>query len=238
LLLVNSNKSISRLSSVMRNEQEILQTTLCGFPQLFAGWLSEQLSEKTTIHINACIREFVANQSTILHDTSVVVLYMNHQSQLSQVKQIRSLEFPVLVWWTDNTLNDEQMIALVNAGAYGILGTHHQLEDMIEAIHHVKKEGVYLNDLLSQGLLHYCRKQNIIQGSRQENHPAFSEREKVIIELRRQGNTSKEIAEQMCLSKKTIDKHFSDLYRKFNKNNFFDLLNVYEHSKSLSFHTG
>ncbi|HRH65326.1 MAG TPA: LuxR C-terminal-related transcriptional regulator [Bacteroidia bacterium] len=209
-----------------------IRVTLCGFPILFSEWLAFHLSKKKKIEISGIIHSHCSNILQLPEEIGLVLLRIQSQNQIQLIQRTISRNRRVLVWWSGQTLNDEIIIELVNAGASGVLGDHHLLEEIELAILNAGTQGLHFNDILSTALLHYCRKQKIIRVNHLEELPYFSDREKRVIELRRQGNTSKEISQQLFLSKKTIDKVFCDLYRRFECNNFFDVLRLYENGNS------
>ncbi len=221
------------LSSNMHTDQQNnpIRITLCGFPVLFSQWLSFNLSQKNEIIISAILPDQDSACESDPLDSNVVLLQINSEQQLESINKLNARSMAVLAWWTGNYLNDDLMIQIVNSGASGILADHHLLEDVEKAIRSVANEGFHLNDILSNGLLHYCRKQKIIIGKNTNSFPTFTPREQMVIDLRKQGKTSKEIGHQLCLSKKTIDKVFCDLYRRFNCANFFDILRIQEAEK-------
>lgn len=205
-----------------------VRAILCGFPNLFAEWLSAHLSKNDRIKISAILPDFQAYQSSPKEDHNLLLIRVNSSHEINFLKDQSHQQIRMLAWWSGLTINDEITIELVNAGASGILADHHLLEDVEEAILNVSALKVHMNDLLSNALFHYCRKQNIIGGNHIGSAISFSEREKKVIGLRKAGYTSKEIAEKIFLSKKTVDKVFCDLYRRLECTNFFEVLERYE----------
>ncbi len=211
-----------------REENREVRTVLCGFPNLFAEWLSAHLSKNDSIKISAILPDLKSYQDIQQEDHNLLLIRINSSQEINFLRNKSQQQKRLLAWWSGQTINDEITIELVNAGASGILADHHLLEDIEEAILNVSEFKVHMNDLLSNALFHYCRKQNIIGGNHIGKATFFSEREKKVIELRKAGHTSKAIAGHLCLSKKTIDKVFCDLYRRLECTNFFEVLQRYE----------
>lgn len=205
-----------------------VRTVLCGFPNLFAEWLSAHLSKNDSIKISAILPDLQSYHHISQEDHNLLVIRINSSKEINFLRDQSQRQKRLLVWWSGQTINDEITIELVNAGASGILADHHLLEDIEEAILNVSEFKVHMNDLLSNALFHYCRKQNIIGGNHIGRVISFSDREKKVIELRKAGYTSKAIAEKIFLSKKTVDKVFCDLYRRLECTNFFEVLERFE----------
>lgn len=218
-----------------KEENNEVRTVLCGFPNLFAQWLSAHLSKKDNIKISAILPDIRYYNGNTMKEHDLLLVRISTPDEIISLPDQSYNQKRLLVWWSGQTINDEIMIELVNAGASGILADHHLLEDIEEAILNVSEYKVHMNDLLSNALFHYCRKQNIIGGNHIGRAISFSEREKKVIELRKAGYTSKAIAEQLFLSKKTVDKVFCDLYRRLECTNFFEVLERYERKTTIHY---
>ena len=66
---------------------------------------------------------------------------------------------------------------------------------------------------------------NMYRNERRTPFQELTKREKEILQLVVQGLTSKQMAEKLNLSQRTIDHHRSNLLRKFNRKNSVDLVN-------------
>ena len=123
-------------------------------------------------------------------------------------------------------MSDEDIIYLLNRGASAIVNAKQDLAEILHAIEEVRLNGLYYNEIINKALHQLCLRNKILKDRNQISRSLLCAREQQIIDLRYSGKTSKEIAEILFLSKKTIDKIFGDLYRRFECNNFFELLNA------------
>ncbi len=123
------------------------------------------------------------------------------------------------------TLHDSQQVfynAMV-AGADGYLLKDDSGEELLIAIEKVQNGKKYISPTLTDDItddvfrMHRDGKKSLYQ--------ELSKREKQVLQLVVDGNTSKEMAEHLGLSPRTIDHHRSRLLKKLNKKNSVDLVN-------------
>lgn len=115
---------------------------------------------------------------------------------------------------------------MLNAGIHALLQETANSEDLLKACLDVLEGEVHLNVHVTQAMLHFLRRQQVLKHKQYAG--ALSEREKKMVEMRRDGKSAEEIADRLCLSRKTVDKLFCELYRKTGTRNFFELLKTYE----------
>ena len=84
-----------------------------------------------------------------------------------------------------------------------------------------------MNDVVNEATLVYCKRKNLLKQSVGISEK-FTEREIKIIEEKKSGKTSKEVADELFLSKKTVDGILQSLYTRFECRNFYELLRKYE----------
>jgi DNA-binding NarL/FixJ family response regulator len=109
------------------------------------------------------------------------------------------------------------------AGADGYLMKDDSDEELLVAITKVLSGKSYISPYMTDDFA-----DDVINMYRNERRTPFQEltkREKEILQLVVQGFTSKQMAEQLNLSQRTIDHHRSNLLRKFNRKNSVDLVN-------------
>ncbi|OEU54942.1 MAG: DNA-binding response regulator [Desulfobulbaceae bacterium S3730MH12] len=123
------------------------------------------------------------------------------------------------------TMHDSQQVfynAMV-AGADGYLLKDDSGEELLIAIEKVQNGKKYISPTLTDDItddvfrMHRDGKKSLYQ--------ELSKREKQVLQLVVDGNTSKEMAEHLGLSPRTIDHHRSRLLKKLNKKNSVDLVN-------------
>lgn len=121
------------------------------------------------------------------------------------------------------TMHDSDRLInhLMQLGANGFLLKDENPEVVIEAVRRVAAEGIYFRDYVSKALL---------KGGRAKNKPGgpmsakISDREMEVLKLICQEYTSKEIAEKLYLSSRTVEGHRRSLQEKTNSRNLVGLV--------------
>jgi DNA-binding NarL/FixJ family response regulator len=155
-------------------------------------------------------------------DAAVIDVMLKDTNGIELVKQIKSSwpEMPTLVL----SMNDEKLYAerAIRAGALGYVMKQTGTDKLLEAIHVTLKGQVYLSDDLSRRMLG-----QMVGGAKpatQSPVESLSDRELEVFELIGQGVTTREIAERLKVSIKTIESHREHLKRKLNLANATELL--------------
>lgn len=109
------------------------------------------------------------------------------------------------------------------AGADGYLLKNDRDGELLRAIEKIESGKTYVSPLLSDDFT-----DDVITAYRdQKSSPfqALTKREKQVLTMVVQGQTSRMMANKLCLSPRTIDHHRSNLLKKFNMKNSVDLVN-------------
>ena len=118
--------------------------------------------------------------------------------------------------------NKQYFYNAMTAGANGYLMKDDSDEELLVAITKVISGKSYISPYMADDFA-----DDVINMYRNERRTPFQQmtkREKEILQLVVQGFTSKQMAEQLKLSQRTIDHHRSNLLRKFNRKNSVDLV--------------
>jgi DNA-binding NarL/FixJ family response regulator len=105
---------------------------------------------------------------------------------------------------------------IIKAGADGYLQKDAEKNTLIEAITQIVTQGSYYTPEIATLLLNDLRKET--------SHTAISPREKEVIQLIIDGNTTKEIAKKLFLSKHTIESHRQNILSKLQLKNSAELV--------------
>ena len=178
------------------------------------------------IHFN---ERFEKSLVDVLRKKIPDVLLMNllHKRQIndSLVIKIKS-DFPGIkivgfVYGTE--LSQEAVFRLINSGVVSILTDAHSPEDILQTVKTVAEKGFHMNEVVNEAMIAYCKRKKLL---RQSFGPAekLTEREIIIIGEKKAGKTSKEIAGQLFVSKKTVDGILQNLYSRFGCRNFHELV--------------
>jgi two-component system, NarL family, invasion response regulator UvrY len=108
--------------------------------------------------------------------------------------------------------NEESIIHMLRCGAIGYLLKDTETLDFKAALEEVKSKGYYHSELVSNTLLKSLQKPN---GVANKSEIVFQAREQEFLEFACSELTYKEIADQMCLSPRTIDGYRENLFIKF-----------------------
>lgn len=111
----------------------------------------------------------------------------------------------------------------MTAGADGYLVKDDTEEELLVAIRKIQSGKNYISPFLAEDFA-----DDVINTYRKEKKSPFQEltrREKEILQLVVDGYTSRQMADKLGLSPRTIDHHRSNLLRKFGMNNSVDLVN-------------
>lgn len=200
---------------------------LKSFNKLFAAWLCEKLNFEEGIICSLDLNEHPEIIGDLISPTIITIIQIRSLSELKRMAQPEK-KSGLIAWWNKDELTEEEIIASLECGVSGILNDRQDWSEILETIKSVGEEGIHYNPILTKALFHYYRRQQKFRHVSQNIEDELLEREIKIIRLRKSGKTSKEIAEILFLSKKTIDKIFGDLYRRFECSNFFELLNACE----------
>ena len=142
-------------------------------------------------------------------------------SGIELIKQIRErgVEIPVLMM----SMHDEMFYAerALRAGAQGYVMKQRAIADIVEAIRRVAQGEIYLSADMSEQLL----RRAVDGGQAEKTGPAqLSDRELEVLNLLGQGIATKEIAETLHLSVKTIESYRANLKRKLDLKNASELM--------------
>lgn len=145
----------------------------------------------------------------------LAVLDISFQSGANGIDLIKNLrgrgdETPILVF----SMHDESLYAerVLRAGGQGYLEKSAPSEQMVAAIRKVLGGGLHLSPRMSDVLLR--RAVDVKQGEGTLPEQTLSDRELEILELVGRGLTTKQIADRLCLSDKTIETHRQNIKHK------------------------
>lgn len=119
---------------------------------------------------------------------------------------------------------EEYIIDAVNAGAMGYITKNAQKEEFCFAISRIHKGMMHysssLTDILAKQILRNNKREDIIVSKK------ITEREMEVLQLIIKGLSNKEIADQLILSKRTIDNHRFHLMKKLGAKNTADIVRI------------
>ena len=162
----------------------------------------------------ATVEEALQSLGESYPDVVIVDLSLAHSDGLELIKEIRSetRHLPVLVL----SMHDESMYAerLLSAGANGYIMKQAAADQLLIALRRVLAGGVYVSEHLGSSMIER------IAGNdpKKTSNPIerLSNRELQVLNLIGRGKTTREVAENLTLSVKTVESHRQRIKKKLN----------------------
>lgn len=122
------------------------------------------------------------------------------------------------------TMNDDQksVTRAIEAGACGFVVKENAFDEVVKAIQTVASGQVYLSPSIAGGVVESFRRKTTSPES-SSSSPDLSSRELEVLQLLAEGHTTKETADMLGLSPKTIESHRLKLFKKLNVTNVVQL---------------
>ncbi len=156
------------------------------------------------------------------YDLAIIDVSLQGLSGLELVKQIREhgIEMPVLMM----SMHDESFYAerSLRAGAQGYVMKQRATAEIVSAIDQVMGGELYLSEELSDKLLRRAVGGTVAPG--QDGIAQLSDRELEVLQLLGQGVSTREAAERLSLSVKTIESYRANIKRKLELKNATELM--------------
>lgn len=152
-------------------------------------------------------------------DVLLLDISMPGKNGLELIKQIKieRPKMPILIL----SMHDEEQYALraLRAGASGYLTKDSDARQLLTVIRKVAGGGVYLSPAMAERMA-----RELMPATEALPHTLLSDREYQIFELIVRGHSLTHIAEQLCLSVKTVSTHKSNILQKMNMSNQAELI--------------
>ena len=127
--------------------------------------------------------------------------------------------------------NKEYIMPLLQAGAVGYISKRARASELVEAIRAVYTNGAYLPPDITHQVVNALAGGAV--GERVEQ-PFLTEREVQIVRLVAEGMSSREIAERLTISVKTVDTHRANVMEKLEAHNSAELIKAAIHKGIVS----
>ena len=128
-------------------------------------------------------------------------------------KKFPRMKVLVLTMYT----NEEYIFQILNAGANGYLVKETAFQDLISAIKAVYKNEAFMSPSISKKVINSYIKR--AQDDEEQTCEILTTREREILQLIAEGNSSKKIAEGLFISPKTVETHRTHIMDKLNIHN-------------------
>jgi len=122
--------------------------------------------------------------------------------------------------------DDQYFFEMLGAGASGYVPKRAAPNDLISAIHAVQGGGVFLFPSVARSLVQDFLQRSTYAGGERPNQSfdALTEREREVLTLIAQGRSNQEIADQLVISIKTVNRHRENIMAKLNLHSRVELV--------------
>lgn len=143
------------------------------------------------------------------------------------VKEVPEVKVLILSSYSD----DERVQQLLKSGAIGYLVKQTAATDLITAVHEAKKGNSFLSPSISKRLADNQRQTFVTGGgvAKKSSNQALTPREAEVLQLIAEGYPNKQIAAELSISIKTVEKHRQQV---MNKLNLHDIAGLTRHALS------
>lgn len=161
-------------------------------------------------------RTAVQMTKKLLPDVVVMDIAMPMLNGLEATRQIAKEvpETKVLVLSSYN--DDEYVHQLTEAGAAGYLLKQTAAADLIKAVHEARKGNAFFSPAISKRLLDHYREAFLQGAPIRKRTELLTTREAEVLQLIAEGKPNKQIASELCISIKTVEKHRQQVMNKLN----------------------
>ena len=119
--------------------------------------------------------------------------------------------------------DSEYVIPIIEAGASGFVTKMSAFSELAAAIEAAHKGESYLSSTAATALVEEYQQKTVSEGE-QDPYQQLTDREREVLKLVVEGHTSREIAEILIVSHKTVDWYKNSLMNKLNIHNRIDLI--------------
>jgi DNA-binding NarL/FixJ family response regulator len=128
------------------------------------------------------------------------------------VKDVPASKVLILSSYSD----DERVLELIGEGATGYLVKQTAGNDLLLAIREAHKGNAFFSPSISRRLLQQCREAFATGGVVKKRGSILTTREAEVLQLIAEGHPNKQIADQLSISIKTVEKHRQQVMNKLN----------------------
>jgi DNA-binding NarL/FixJ family response regulator len=199
-------------------------------PRIFREFLCSMLQTRGDMHVVDSLYDGLAiTQSTAMHtpDLLILDLFLPRFSGISVINTLRSKSARTRILILTDYESEEYVYEAMQAGAHGYCIKNTSTEELLEAIKCVMAGQTFISPSVADGVLEGC------DSNRESNDwDLVTKREREVLKLLAEAYKNKEIAEILCISRKTVEKHRSNIMFKLGLHNVA-ALTMYAHDRGL-----
>lgn len=163
-------------------------------------------------------REAIRVVDLILPDLLLIDLSMPKLNGMEAISEIKKHHPNIKIIVLTVHKSDEYILASLQAGANGYILKDASYDELLLAINYVMNGKFFLSPSISDKVI-----ESYLGAKKQSRKTSawdkLTNREKEILKLIAEGNKNRDIAEHLCISPKTVEKHRSNLMRKLELRN-------------------
>jgi len=182
---------------------------------LFRRTLKDFLSEQKNIHVEvqaSDIFDLLIKLKTSSIDVLLMDIFLPELNGNDALKAVRK-EYPDMKVLILSMSTDMDLISdLLDAGIHGYIPKADEPEELLQAIHAVAEDRIYRNRIFTEAL--YWSKQNNIKAYKREHSVNLNERERKLLILIWEEKSNKEIADELFLGVRSVEKIRQDMKEK------------------------
>lgn len=198
-----ANQHVGKAS---RSEAQVLLVEDHPLTRLGMSELIASQSDMTVAYEASGVSEALKKVNESPPDVAVVDISLQDGNGMELVKQLVALQKDIKVLVV--SMHDENLFAerALKAGAMGYINKHEATTAVADAIRQIMRGKLYLSGNVAERVLHRA-----VRGGEEESSSSplegLSDRELEVFELIGRGLTTRQIADQLHLSPKTVDTH-------------------------------
>jgi DNA-binding NarL/FixJ family response regulator len=161
-------------------------------------------------------REAVQMTKKILPDVVVMDIAMPGLNGLEATRQIVK-EVPTAKLLVLSSYNDDEYVHQVtSAGATGYLLKQTAATELIKAVRETRRGNAFFSPVISKRLVERYREAVLSGTPVKKQNDLLTSREAEVLQLIAEGRANKQIAAELCISIKTVEKHRQQVMNKLN----------------------
>jgi DNA-binding NarL/FixJ family response regulator len=161
-------------------------------------------------------RQAVQLVQKFLPDVVVMDIAMPLLNGLEATRQITREVPSTRVIMLSSYSDDEYVEQLTDAGATGYLLKQTAATDLLKAIREAKQGNAYFSPAISRRMLDHYRQAFMSGQPIRKAGESLTSRECEVLQLIAEGKTNKQIAAELCISIKTVEKHRQQVMNRLN----------------------
>ncbi len=160
-------------------------------------------------------RDAVAKAKSLTPDIVLMDISLPDMDGFEATRQIKRAAPNVAILALTMHESDEYFFKMLNAGASGYVPKKAAPTDLVTAIHTIRDGGVFLYPSLAKSLVRDYMGRASEAGAK-EALDGLTDREQEVLKLIADGLTNQEIADQLTISVKTVERHRANIMSKLN----------------------